>query len=113
MQLEFHNLLQRLNSPLKNYIPSVLASGILLYENGSYIVIPWDGRSMPDRIAISNLMPLKHNEGEFPFGVWGKKQFEHQMAGSSSYKSRNCNNNCLIWPYIVTKRCQGKIFAEL
>ncbi|KAI3460046.1 hypothetical protein Pfo_016709 [Paulownia fortunei] len=112
-ELEFHNLLCNLNSSLKNYIPSVLASGILLFENGSYRVLPWDGRGMPEVIASSNLISMRHKEVDYPFGVLGKKQFEYQNAGRPLHESGNCGKSSLMWPYIVTKRCKGRIFAEL
>lgn len=113
LQLEFHNLLHKLNSSLKNYIPNVLASGILIYESGLYRVLPWDGRGIPDIISSSNLMSIKHKKIDYPFGVWGKKLFEHQIAGRSLHESGNCDNISLMWPYIVTKKCKGKIFADL
>ncbi|KAK4489957.1 hypothetical protein RD792_000611 [Penstemon davidsonii] len=112
-ELEFHNLLHTLDSPLKNYIPTVVASGILLYENGSYRVLPWDGSSIPVGIDSSNLISIMHKEVEYPFGVWGKKQFEYEKAGRPSYESEISGKSSLIWPYIVTKRCRGKIYAEL
>ncbi|KAL8030270.1 hypothetical protein ABFX02_14G275400 [Erythranthe guttata] len=112
-ELEFHHLLNNSTSSLKNYIPSVLASGILVFENGSYRVIPWDGRGIPEVIASSNLITPLHKEVDYPFGVWGKKQFEYQIAGTPSHESANCGKSSSMWPYIVTKRCRGKIFAEL
>ncbi|KAL7085513.1 hypothetical protein ACP275_14G285000 [Erythranthe tilingii] len=112
-ELEFHHLLSNSTSSLKNYIPSVLASGILVFENGSYRVIPWDGRGIPEVIASSNLISPQHKEVDYPFGVWGKKQFEYQIAGTPSHELGNCDKSSSMWPYIVTKRCRGKIFAEL
>ncbi|KAL8487909.1 hypothetical protein ACS0TY_024268 [Phlomoides rotata] len=112
-ELEFYNLLHKLNSSLKNYIPPVLASGILLFENGSYRVLPWDGRGIPEVIASCDLISIKHNEVDYPFGVWGKKEFEYQNAGRPLHEFGNHGKNYLMWPYIVTKRCRGEIFAEL
>ncbi|KAL0392363.1 UNVERIFIED_CONTAM: F-box protein [Sesamum radiatum] len=112
-ELEFLNVLHNLNSSLKNYIPSVLASGILLLKNGSYKVLPWDGRGIPEVVASSNLISIKHKEVDHPFGVWGKKQFEYQTAGKPLHESGSCGKSYSMWPYIVTKRCRGKIFAEL
>ncbi|KAL0322891.1 UNVERIFIED_CONTAM: F-box protein [Sesamum angustifolium] len=112
-ELEFLNVLHNLNSSLKNYIPSVLASGILLLKNGSYEVLPWDGRGIPEVVASSNLISIKHKEVDYPFGVWGKKQFEYQTAGKPLHESGSCGKSYSMWPYIVTKRCRGKIFAEL
>ncbi|GFP93353.1 F-box protein at1g78280 [Phtheirospermum japonicum] len=112
-ELEFHNLLSNQNSSLKNCIPSVLASGILLFENGSYRVLTWDGRGIPEVIASTNLVSLKPKEDDYPFGVWGKKQFEYQNAGKPLHESVDCGQRSSMWPYIVTKKCSGRIFADL
>ncbi|XP_073140432.1 lysine-specific demethylase JMJ21 isoform X2 [Henckelia pumila] len=106
-ELEFQNLLQNENSPLKNYIPTISASGILFCENGSYRVLPWDGSCIPEVIDRHSLS-LNLKEVDHPFGVWSKKQFEYQKAQTPSSESSS-----FMWPYIVTKRCRGKIFAEL
>ncbi|XP_030947080.1 F-box protein At1g78280 isoform X1 [Quercus lobata] len=112
-ELEFYNLLHKVNSPLKNHIPEVLASGILYLENGSYTVVPWDGKGIPDVIATSNLVPERCKVDGYPFGVWNKKQIEYRKAGMSIHESSSSARCAGIWPYIVTKRCKGKIFAQL
>ncbi|KAH9690650.1 F-box protein [Citrus sinensis] len=112
-ELEFYSLLAKVNSPLKNYIPDVLASGILYVENGSYTIVPWDGKGVLDVIGKCNLTLLNCKQEEFPFGIWSKKQFEYRSAWMSVSKlstSDGCNR---IWPYIITKRCKGKMFAQL
>lgn len=111
--MEFYNLLHKVNSPLKNHIPEVLASGILYLENGSYTVVPWDGKGIPDVIAKSNLVPERCKVDGYPFGVWNKKQIEYRKAGMSIHESSSSARCAGIWPYIVTKRCKGKIFAQL
>ncbi|KAE8735647.1 hypothetical protein F3Y22_tig00000340pilonHSYRG01003 [Hibiscus syriacus] len=55
LKLEFYNTLCEVNSPLKNYIHTVLASGILHLENGSYKIDSWDGK-VPDVLAKCNLI---------------------------------------------------------
>ncbi|KAF3445888.1 hypothetical protein FNV43_RR11065 [Rhamnella rubrinervis] len=112
-ELEFYSLLHEANSPLRNHIPEVLASGILYLENGSYKIVPWDGSRVPDVIAKCNLLPEKCKVDGFPFGVWGKKQYEYRKAGMSIHESISSARFKRIWPYIVTKRCKGKIFAQL
>ncbi|CAM8946221.1 unnamed protein product [Rhodiola kirilowii] len=56
-ELGFYSSLQRANSPLKNHVPEVLASGI--FETKTVM-----------------------NDG-FPFGLWSKKLFEYRIAGIS------------------------------
>lgn len=112
-QLEFYNLVHKLDSSLKNYIPSVLASGILFSENGSYRLLPWDGRGMPELVASSSVTSIKHEECDYPFGLWAKKKFEYQNAGRPLSELGSCAKASVVWPYIVTRRCKGKMFAEL
>ncbi|KZV56304.1 F-box protein [Dorcoceras hygrometricum] len=106
-ELEFHNILQNVKSPLKSYIPTVSASGILVSGNGSYRVFPWDGSCIPE-VIDSHILSLNLKDIDYPFGIWSKKQFEYQKAQTPSSESSS-----FMWPYIVTKRCRGKIFAEL
>ncbi|XP_059638208.1 lysine-specific demethylase JMJ21 isoform X2 [Cornus florida] len=112
-ELEFYSLLCQVNSPLKNHVPGILASGIIFFENGSYTIVPWDGRGVPDVIANCKMIPKICMEVDFPFGAWSKKQFEYRNAGMSINESVSSTGCSRMWPYIVTKRCKGKIFAEL
>nr|CAD1820373.1 unnamed protein product [Ananas comosus var. bracteatus] len=41
----------------------------------------------------------------FSFGVWRKKQFE--------LRSSEAISEARIWPYLVTRRCKGDIFAHI
>nr|GMD94024.1 F-box protein At1g78280 [Ipomoea batatas] len=111
-ELEFYSTLQKVNSPLKEHIPDVLASGILYIENGLCRIVPWDGKDVPE--VISNSVPLlgKHRLGDYPYGIWSKGQFEYKKAGMSPHELET-SNNLKVWPYVVTRRCRGKIFADL
>ncbi|KAK9930455.1 hypothetical protein M0R45_027492 [Rubus argutus] len=113
LQLEFYSLLGKVNSPLKNHIPEVLASGIIYLENGTYKIVPWDGNRVPDVIAKCSFIPEKVKGDASPFGVWRKKQFEYRKAGMSTNEAISSAEYTRIWPYLITKRCQGKIYAEL
>lgn len=113
LQLEFYNLLREVNSPLQKHIPDVLGSGILYLEDGIYTNLPWDGKEVPDIITKSNLISQNCGIDSFSFGVWGKKLFEYRNAGMLVDESVSAASHSNIWPYIITKRCQGKMFAEL
>ncbi|KAL5844348.1 hypothetical protein ACOSQ4_010306 [Xanthoceras sorbifolium] len=112
-ELEFYSLLCKVNSPLKKYIPDILASGILYLENGSYTIVPWDGKGVPDVINKCNLISSKCTEDDFPFGIWNKKQFEYRSVGMSLCELSSSDGCTRIWPYIITKRCRGKILTQL
>ncbi|XP_008804772.2 F-box protein At1g78280 [Phoenix dactylifera] len=104
-ELEFYDLLHKAKSPLIDHVPEILASGILVYESGRYRTFRWEGKGVPDVIVNCNLIKGECVEVCFPFGVWSKIQFVLKKSGSVS-----CTR---IWPYIVTKRCKGNIFAHL
>ncbi|XP_061353382.1 lysine-specific demethylase JMJ21 isoform X2 [Gastrolobium bilobum] len=110
-ELEFYSLLHEVNSPLRKHIPDVLASGIVYLENGSYTNLTWDGKGVPDVIAESNLIRKKCDVDGFSFGVWSKKQLEYRNAGM--LVDGSVSGHSSIWPYMITKRCEGNMFAEL
>lgn len=112
MQLEFYDLLRKVGSPLKDHIPDVLACGILFLENGSYKNVPWDGKGVPDVIATHNLVSGENTADAFNFGVWSKAKFNCRKVGEPTTESIN-SVGCPVWPYIITTRCKGNIFAHL
>ncbi|KAG6510861.1 F-box protein At1g78280-like [Zingiber officinale] len=103
-ELEFYHFLRSTTSPLKDHIPDVLASGILANENGFLRIYPWDGKEIPNVIANCKLIG-DCMTNSFPFGIWSKIKTE--LTDQVTSEPRN------IWPYIVTKRCKGDIFANL
>ncbi|KAM7253241.1 hypothetical protein ACFE04_025859 [Oxalis oulophora] len=110
-ELEFYSELNKSKSALKNHVPEVLASGIIYLENDFYKIVPWDGTVVPDVLHECNLIPEICSESGFPFGVWSKMQFEYKKSmltdeSTSAIKSK-------MWPYIIIKRCKGKIFGQL
>ncbi|TKY74386.1 F-box protein [Spatholobus suberectus] len=112
-ELEFHSLLHEANSPLNKHIPNVLATGIVYLENGSYTNLSWDGKGVPDVIEKSNLIKKKCDIDGYSFGVWGKKQLEYRNAGMPVDESVSLAGHSSIWPYMITKRCEGNMFADL
>ncbi|GMN45361.1 hypothetical protein TIFTF001_014549 [Ficus carica] len=112
-ELEFHCLLSKANSPLQNHIPEVMGSGILYHENGSYKIVAWDGSTIPDVISKCDFLLEKNKVDSFPFGIWNNQQYEYRKAGMSTFEQVNSVGCTKIWPYIITKRCKGKIFAQL
>ncbi|KAK9165748.1 hypothetical protein Scep_000939 [Stephania cephalantha] len=112
-ELEFYSLLQKVNSQLKDHIPEVLTSGILFQENDSLGTIPWDGKGIPEVVSNCEFIEDKNQIDGYPFGVWSKKHFECKRAGMPLNQSTSSIGSTRIWPYMITKRCKGDIFAEL
>ncbi|GAB2290674.1 hypothetical protein Dimus_024949 [Dionaea muscipula] len=112
-ELEFYNLLQKESTPLKDHIPDILASGIIYLVDGSYKIVPWDGKGLPDTISTSSLAREECKNYGYPFGVWRKKLYKFKKAGASAAELIGSAGSTRIWPYIITRRCRGKMFAEL
>ncbi|XP_020257462.1 F-box protein At1g78280 isoform X2 [Asparagus officinalis] len=104
-ELEFYNLLQKTRSPLINHVPEVVASGLVIDENGAYKPLSWDGRGVPDVLADYKLVEGECGRDEFSLGVWSKKKLELKSPGSISPSK--------IFPYIIIRRCRGDIFAHI
>ncbi|VAH33731.1 unnamed protein product [Triticum turgidum subsp. durum] len=104
-ELEFYDLLRKVGSPLVNHIPEIIASGFLVYEDGVYRTVPWNGKGMPDVLAKYYPLELSYANSCFPLGLWSKQQFG--MDGSAESSNRP------IWPYMVTRKCKGDIFAHV
>ncbi|XP_058786350.1 lysine-specific demethylase JMJ21-like isoform X2 [Vicia villosa] len=112
-ELEFNSLLLEANSSIRKHIPSVMASGVVYLEDGSYTNLSWDGKGVPSVISKTNIITEKCNVDGFPFGVWGKKLLEYRNAGIPVDGSISLACNSSIWPYVITKRCEGNMFADL
>ncbi|XP_004237935.2 lysine-specific demethylase JMJ21 [Solanum lycopersicum] len=111
-ELEFYSSLQKMNSPLRNHIPNVLSSGILYIENGLCKVQCWDGKGIPE--VIANFRPIvEHGEADYPFGLWSKRQLDYTKAGMSLAELVSTGSGTTIWPYVITQRCKGKIYAQI
>ena len=90
MQLEFYELLRKVDSPLINHIPEIIASGFLVYEDGVYRTVPWNGKGMPDVLAKYYPLELSYANSCFPLGLWSKQQFGMDSSPDVSSKP--------IWP---------------
>ncbi|KAG9451442.1 hypothetical protein H6P81_011407 [Aristolochia fimbriata] len=114
-ELEFYDLISEVKSPLRNHIPEILGSGIVFRETGSYKIISWNSIEMPDLIKKSDKnSSLSEMEGFPSLGIWRKIQFELRNAGTLQLKDGSSCCECAnIWPYVITKRCTGDIFANL
>ncbi|KAG8056032.1 hypothetical protein GUJ93_ZPchr0001g31115 [Zizania palustris] len=104
-ELEFYDLVQKLGSPLINHIPEIIASGFLVYQDGVYRTVPWDGKGIPDVLAKYYPLEVFYADSCFPLGLWSK-----QLLGMTS--STDVSDKP-IWPYMVARKCKGDIFARI
>lgn len=104
-ELEFYSILAKRKSPLMNHVPDIIASGFVVADGSGYRTISWDGRGVPDIMANSGLVIRDNTVNGFPFGIWSKMQFELENSGVNM-----CSR---IWPFTVSRRCKGDIFANL
>ena len=105
LQLEFYDLLQKSGSPLINHIPEIIASGFLEYKDDSYRTVPWNGKGIPEILVKHYPLEVSYANSCFPLGLWSKQRFG--MSSSADISDRP------IWPYMVTRKCKGDIFARM
>ncbi|KAJ3673406.1 hypothetical protein LUZ60_006780 [Juncus effusus] len=112
-ELEFYEILRNSNSALKLHVPEIIASGFVILQNDFVKTIVWNGKGIPDEISelyggaiggISDELIGGISDDYFSFGVWKKMQF---LLRESSFEGK------MIFPYLVTKKCQGDIFAHI
>lgn len=116
MQLEFHQLISEVKSPLQDHVPDILASGILIYDEGSYKTYAWDGKGVPDAFRrLEFTAEIESFDNLIPFGVWKKKLLEIKNANNLEQSNVLTKSNVcpIMWPYVISKRCRGDIFAQL
>ncbi|OEL37244.1 F-box protein [Dichanthelium oligosanthes] len=104
-ELEFYDLLQKSGSPLINHIPEIIASGFLEYKDDIYRTVPWDGKGIPDVLAKHYPLEVSYAKSCFPLGLWSKQRFGTSSSPDVSDRP--------IWPYMVTRKCRGDIFARI
>ncbi|KAL9269503.1 Lysine-specific demethylase JMJ21-like protein [Drosera capensis] len=75
--------------------------------------MPWDGKGLPEVITNSSLVTGDSSHYRSHFGAWGRKLFEHRKAGMPELQSTNSAVTTKMWPYIITRRCQGKMLAQI
>eukprot|EP01018_Ginkgo_biloba_P005286 Gb_12446 [translate_table: standard] len=114
-ELEFYCLLHESGSPLIDYVPLVLASGILCYKDGCYESILWNGKGVPLMNAKCNLFGENNFPSDYSFSVWNKANVEISASGKSEpFADGNSSDaDTSVWPYLITKRCKGEDFAHV
>jgi len=90
---------------LINHVPEIIASGFLEYEDDIYRTVPWDGKGMPDVLVKHYPLEVSYANSCFPLGLWSKQRFG--TSSSPDFSNRP------IWPYMVTRKCKGDIFARV
>lgn len=113
-ELEFYSVMQKSDCSLKKHVPNILGSGMVFMEDGLYKAVAWDGKGVADVITKKSTIREPLSDCEYPFGIWSKKLFEYRKAGMTLDELVACGGGkASVWPYIITKRCKGKIFADL
>lgn len=126
MQLQFYSYLNKTDSKLRDTIPSLVASGIVLSDGIDYKVQPWDGSGEFPIVHAGPSIGQKRQraDAEVDKSRCRSKLSEIQFAGvpiddnnydedSEHPESKNCGQKMaeeddpIFWPYIVQKRCDG------
>lgn len=120
IQLQFYSLLNETGSPLKDTIPSLVASGIVLPDGKDYKVEPWNGYEDCSRVVEAHSVGMKRsrNISKLDKSRYRTNCSEAELAKVSiddNAKDAEYNENqitglndeTVFWPYIVHKRRDG------
>jgi len=132
MQLQFYSLLNKTDSKLRDTIPSLVASGIVLPDGIDYKVLPWDGSG---EFPIVHEVPSNGKKRQRDISEvdksrcrtkWSKTEFSRASIDESNDdedseypESKNCGRqtaeeeDLIFWPYVVQKRCDGSILDRV
>ncbi|XP_024388879.1 lysine-specific demethylase JMJ21 isoform X3 [Physcomitrium patens] len=119
-ELQFYSLLNETGSPLKDTIPSLVASGIVLPDGKDYKVEPWNGYEDCSRVVEAHSVGMKRsrNISKLDKSRYRTNCSEAELAKVSiddNAKDAEYNENqitglndeTVFWPYIVHKRRDG------
>ncbi|KAG0565056.1 hypothetical protein KC19_8G160000 [Ceratodon purpureus] len=122
-ELQFYSLLNKTDSKLKDTIPSLVASGIVLPDDMDYKVQSWDGsgefpvvyegqsigkKRQRDISEFDNSdCRTKLSEAEFARVSIDKNNFDKDPELPESNSCIGEEDGPMFWPYIVQKRCDG------
>ena len=126
MQLQFYSLLNKTGSKLRDTIPSLVASGIVLPNDMDYKIQPWDGSGEFPVVHEAQSIGKKRqrNISKFEKSMcktkWSATEFARISIDESDYdkysqlsEPKSCigrsaeKDDPVLWPYIVHKRCDG------
>ncbi|XP_078440783.1 putative glycosyltransferase [Wolffia australiana] len=105
-ELEFYSLLHAVRSPLSEYVPEVLCSGVLVQQpDGSCKNCSWSGRRIHDIIENLSVGNCTTINDDYSLGIWAKMEF--------SSRKDDILSTAKMWPYLITKRCRGSLFSDI
>lgn len=121
MQLQFYSLLNKTDSKLRDTIPSLVASGIVLPDGIDYKVQPWDGSGeFPIVHEVPSIGQKRQRDiSEVDESRCRTKRSETEFTRVSIDKNNDDGRQMaeeddpIFWPYVVQKRCDGSILDRV
>ncbi|CAK9218145.1 unnamed protein product [Sphagnum troendelagicum] len=123
-QLQFYHELVQSKSSLRNCVPTLIATGILIKDGEEYRVLPWDGTSeCPSVNRVEKVGKKRQQDVAEDYKItcrakWSDSQIEKE---ETSMGQRNGSVNMrtskeeepILWPFLVEKRCEGTNLTQL
>nr|GEW29830.1 F-box protein At1g78280 [Tanacetum cinerariifolium] len=66
---EFYSVMQNSECTLKNHVLIIMASRLFFLENGSFKIVPWDEKGVPDVIEDHRIIQGTIADTEYPSGI--------------------------------------------
>ncbi len=124
MQLQFYHELVQSKSSLRNCVPTLIATGILIKDGEEYRVLPWDGTSecpssvnQFEKVGKKWQQDVPEDDKITCRAKWSDSQIEKEETSMGRCGSVNMRTlkeeEPILWPFLVEKRCEGTNLTQL
>lgn len=123
VQLQFYHELVQSKSSLRNYVPTLIATGILVKDGEEYRVLPWDGTSecpsvnRVEKVGKKRQQDVPEDDKIICRAKWSDSQIDDETSMGRCNGSVNMRTlkeeEPILWPFLVEKRCEGTNLTQL
>ncbi|CAK9871623.1 unnamed protein product [Sphagnum jensenii] len=123
-QLQFYHELVQSKSSLRNCVPTLIATGILIKDGEEYRVLPWDGTSeCPSVNRVEKFGKKRQQDVAEDDKITCRAKWSDSQIEKEETSMRQCNGSVnmrtskeeepILWPFLVEKRCEGTNLTQL
>jgi hypothetical protein len=123
-QLQFYHELVQSKSSLRNCVPTLIATGILIKDGEEYRVLPWDGTSeCPSVNRVEKVGKKRQQDVAEDYKITCRAKWSDSQIEKEETSMGQCNGSVnmrtskeeepILWPFLVEKRCEGTNLTQL
>ncbi|CAK9268959.1 unnamed protein product [Sphagnum jensenii] len=123
-QLQFYHELVQSKSSLRNCVPTLIATGILIKDGEEYRALPWDGTSeCPSVNRVEKVGKKRQQDVAEDYKITCRAKWSDSQIEKEETSMGQCNGlvnmrtskeeEPILWPFLVEKRCEGTNLTQL